>query len=133
MRKRSSEHELERFQRWLKSLDVRDDLRAPRARPTQWCGRCWPRTAARWESLSDADRERLALVAGTVVKRLLSDPTLRLKARGEEQQTYVYVQALRELFGLDGEAESAFERRAEEHPELRRDASGDAAQATPGS
>jgi len=72
--------------------------------------------SGRWESLGDRDRERLALVASAIVKRLLSDPTLRLKARGDEQQTYVYVQALRELFGLDEEAESAFERRVDERP-----------------
>ncbi len=55
----------------------------------------------RWESLGEADRRRLELVATTIVKRLLREPTLRLKARGDDRRTYAYVQALRELFGLD--------------------------------
>jgi glutamyl-tRNA reductase len=64
----------------------------------------------RWESLAPADRERLELVAATIVKRLLREPTLRLKARGDDRRTYAYVQALRELFGLEAESRSAFER-----------------------
>ena len=75
----------------------------------------------RWESLSEADRERLELVAATIVKRLLHQPTLRLKARGDDQRTYAYVQALRELFGLDAEQLSAFEATAGE-PRRRRSA-----------
>ena len=65
----------------------------------------------RWESLSDADRERLELMAATIVKRLLQQPTLRLKARADDDGTYAYVQALRELFGLETEKLSAFEAR----------------------
>ena len=60
--------------------------------------------AGRWEALTDADRERLELLAATIVKRLLHQPILRLKARGDEQRTYAYVQALRELFGLEERA-----------------------------
>ena len=44
-----------------------------------------------------------------LVKRLLHQPTLNLKGRGDEQQTYAYVQALRELFGLETERRSAFD------------------------
>jgi glutamyl-tRNA reductase len=110
------EHELERFQRWLKSLEVVPTISALHERGEAIARQVLAENSARWESLGDKDRERLALVAGAIVKRLLSDPTLRLKARGDEQQTYVYVQALRELFGLDEEVRSAFERRADDRP-----------------
>jgi glutamyl-tRNA reductase len=55
----------------------------------------------RWESLSDADRERLGVMARAVVSRLLHEPTLKLKGAVEGDTSYVYVQALRELFGLE--------------------------------
>jgi glutamyl-tRNA reductase len=55
----------------------------------------------RWESLSEADRERVEVLARAVVSRLLHEPTLRLKAAVGEDDSYVYVQALRELFGLE--------------------------------
>jgi hypothetical protein len=62
----------------------------------------------RWDALSEADRERLELLASTIAKRLLQQPILRLRAREDEHVTYAYVQALRELFGLDDAAGSAF-------------------------
>jgi glutamyl-tRNA reductase len=65
--------------------------------------------SGRWESLSDADRVRLELMAATIVRRLLHQPTMRLKASADDGGTYAYVQALRELFGLDTEKLSAFD------------------------
>jgi glutamyl-tRNA reductase len=111
------EHELERFQRWLKTLDVVPTIAALHGHAEAIARQVLAENAPRWQSLSEGDRERLGLVAATIVKRLLQEPTLRLKARGEEQRTYVYVQALRELFGLDAEAESAFESGAAARPE----------------
>ena len=116
------EHELERFQRWLKTLDLVPTIAALHERGEAIARQVLAENSARWESLSEDDRERLALVAATIVKRILREPTLRLKARGEEQQTYAYVQALRELFGLDTGVESAFEARADGQAEPRRDA-----------
>jgi glutamyl-tRNA reductase len=56
---------------------------------------------ARWESLSEADRERVEVLARAVVSRLLHEPTLRLKGSAGEESSYRHVHALRELFGLD--------------------------------
>ena len=60
---------------------------------------------SRWESLSDADRERLAVMAKAIASRLLHDPTLRMKRSAGSDDAYLYVSALRELFGLDAETE----------------------------
>jgi glutamyl-tRNA reductase len=116
------EHELERFQRWLTTLEVVPTIAALHERGEAIARQVLTENAGRWESLGEEDRERLGLIAATIVKRLLREPTLRLKARGREPQTYVYVQALRELFGLETESESAFETRALERPEPARDA-----------
>jgi glutamyl-tRNA reductase len=54
---------------------------------------------ARWESLSNADSERLETMAQEVASRLLHEPTSRLETAREES-SFQYVWALRELFGL---------------------------------
>ncbi len=108
------EHDLDRFRRWLGTLDVVPTIAALYERGDAVVKQVLAENGARWESLGEADRERLELVAATIVKRLLSEPTLRLKARGDDRRTYAYVQALRELFGLEAESRSAFERTAGE-------------------
>jgi glutamyl-tRNA reductase len=103
------EHDLGRFQRWLGTLEVVPTISALHARGDEIVRQVLAENSGRWESLSEQDRERLALVGSAIVKRLLHQPTLNLKARGGDQRTYAYVQALRELFGLDPEGRSAFE------------------------
>jgi hypothetical protein len=50
---------------------------------------------------------------------MLHEPTLRIKRSAEDEDAYVYVHALRELFGLDPETAPAEERDASVTP-LRR-------------
>ena len=69
------------------------------------CAGCWPRTRAAGRSLSEADRERLAAMAKAIASRLLHEPTLRMKRSAGSDEAYLYVSALRELFGLDVETE----------------------------
>jgi glutamyl-tRNA reductase len=116
------DHDLDRFRRWLGTLDVVPTIAALHERGDSIVKQILAENDSRWKSLDEADRERLELVAATIVKRLLQEPTLRLKARGDERRTYVYVQALRELFGLESESRSAFERASGQQP-ADRDAS----------
>jgi glutamyl-tRNA reductase len=102
------DHELERFTRWLETLEVLPTISALHERAEAIVRKALAENSERWESLTDADRERLELVASTIAKRLLQQPILRLRAREDDHVTYAYVQALRELFGLDDEAGSAF-------------------------
>jgi glutamyl-tRNA reductase len=104
------ELDLDRFRRWLGTLDVVPTIAALHERGESVVRQVLAENHPRWESLGEADRARLELVANTIVKRLLQEPTLRLKARGDDGRTYAYVQALRELFGLEAESRSAFER-----------------------
>ncbi len=122
------EHELERFERWVGTLDVVPTIAALYERGDEVARQVLAENSGRWESLSDADRDRLELVAGAIVKRLLHQPTLNLKARGEDRRTYAYVQALRELFGLEVEQRSAFESMQAEQPGGK---SEDSAEVTP--
>jgi hypothetical protein len=43
-------------------------------------------------------------MARAVVNRMLHEPTMRIKASAERGGSYVQLQALRELFGLEGDA-----------------------------
>ena len=101
------DHELARFTRWLQTLEVVPTVAALHERGAAVARQVLAENTGRWESLGEADRARLEVVAATIVKRLLHQPTLQLKARGDDPATYAYVQALRELFGLEHEG-SAF-------------------------
>jgi glutamyl-tRNA reductase len=93
--------EVERFDRWLESLDVVPTISALRRRGDQVVDQVLRENESRWESLSEADRERVETMARAVVSRLLHEPTLRLKGSAGEGASYRYVHALRELFGLE--------------------------------
>jgi glutamyl-tRNA reductase len=93
--------EVERFARWRGSLDVVPTISALRERGDRIVEEVLKENSGRWTSLSDDDRERVAVLARAVVSRLLHEPTLRLKGASAEGDSYVYVQALRELFGLE--------------------------------
>jgi glutamyl-tRNA reductase len=73
----------------------------------------------RWESLSDADRERLEKMAKAIASRLLHEPTLRIRNSACSGESYFFISALRELFGL--EVETAPESESQSNvTELRR-------------
>ena len=97
--------ELDRFERWLASLEVVPTITALRERGDEVVRRVLAENDGRWESLSEADRERLQAMAKAIASRLLHDPTLKMKRSAGSDEAYLYVSALRELFGLDGETE----------------------------
>jgi glutamyl-tRNA reductase len=95
--------ELAHFESWLGSLQALPTVAALRTRADQIVERVLAENEPRWESLSDADRERLRMMARAIASRLLHEPTLRIKRSAEDETAYAYVHALRELFGLDAE------------------------------
>jgi len=104
--------DVERFERWLASMDVVPTISALRERGEEVVEQVLRENASRWESVSEADRERLGVMARAVVNRLLHEPTLRLKGAASRDASYEYVHTLRELFGLES-ASSADEAGAE--------------------
>jgi glutamyl-tRNA reductase len=93
--------EVARFEDWLESLDVVPTISALRKRGDEIVEQVLRENESRWESLSEADRERVATVAGAVVNRLLHEPTRILRGAAGEGSSYRYVHALHELFGLE--------------------------------
>ena len=55
---------------------------------------------ARWQTLSEADRERLEALPAEVVARLLQAAVLRVET-SQGDQSFHYARVLRELFGLE--------------------------------
>jgi glutamyl-tRNA reductase len=97
--------ELDRFERWLGSLEVVPTVASLRERADEVVRRVLAENEERWEELSEADRERLGAMANAIVSRLLHEPTVRMKRSAGSDSAYLYVSALRELFGLDAETE----------------------------
>ena len=95
--------ELVRFERWLGSLQTIPTVTALRRRAEEVVERVLAENEQRWESLSDADRERVRTMARAIANRLLHEPTLQIKRSAEDEDAYARVHALRELFGLDVE------------------------------
>ncbi|TMK74337.1 MAG: glutamyl-tRNA reductase [Actinobacteria bacterium] len=108
--------ELASFERWMASQNVVPTIAALRARADEITAGVLAENEQRWESLSEADRERMRAMARAIASRLLHEPTLRLKRSSGEEDAYVYVNALRELFGLDSESAPAQGADAEVRP-----------------
>jgi glutamyl-tRNA reductase len=95
------EDEAQRYEAWLASLEIVPTIAALRERGEAIVQQVIGENDGRWESLSEADRERVGILARAVVSRLLHEPTVRLKRVIEDDSGYAYLQALRELFGID--------------------------------
>jgi glutamyl-tRNA reductase len=99
------EAELDRFERWLASLEVVPTIAALRERGDEVVRRVMAENESRWEDLGEGDRERLDAMAKAIASRLLHEPTLRMRRSAGNDDAYFYVSALRELFGLDVDTE----------------------------
>jgi glutamyl-tRNA reductase len=97
------EAELDRFERWLASLEVVPTIAALRERGDEIVSRVLAENESRWEDLSAADRERVEAMAKAIASRLLHEPTLRVRRAAGEEDAHFLLGALRELFGLDVE------------------------------
>ncbi len=113
------EAELDRFERWLAALEVVPTISALREQGEEIVRRVMAENEARWEGLTEADRERLETMAKAIVSRLLHEPTVRMRRAAGSEDAYVYVSTLRQLFALDPETEAEAEGRGSV-TELRR-------------
>ncbi|MFL5893720.1 MAG: glutamyl-tRNA reductase [Thermoleophilaceae bacterium] len=102
------DQEVGRYAEWFGSLEVLPTVAALRERGDAIVAEVLRENDSRWQSMSDDDRRRLELMARAIVSRLLHEPTLRLK-ESDRDRAYVYVDALRELFALEGSAAAAGE------------------------
>ncbi|MFT4048596.1 MAG: glutamyl-tRNA reductase [Solirubrobacterales bacterium] len=96
--------EVEKFERWTTTLDVVPTISELRERGNAIARHVLDENANKFENLSEADRQRLEAMAGSIVSRMLHEPTMKLRRASEDDSAYALLQALRELFGLDAGA-----------------------------
>jgi glutamyl-tRNA reductase len=109
------EEEIQAFAGWLGRLEVMPTLAALRARGDSVVDQLLAENAGRWEALGERDRERVEALARAIVKRLLHEPTQRVKDFDAEHR-HARLQLLRELFGLEEDAARA----GDDDAEIRR-------------
>jgi glutamyl-tRNA reductase len=97
------EEEIQSFAGWLGTLEVMPTLTALRARGDAVVAQALAENAGRWEGLSERDAARVEALARAVVKRLLHEPTQRVKQLDADHR-HARLQLLRELFGLEDAA-----------------------------
>ncbi|MGH2947970.1 MAG: glutamyl-tRNA reductase [Solirubrobacteraceae bacterium] len=112
------EEEIQAFAGWLGSLEVLPTLTALRERGDAVVEALLAENDGRWEALTERDRARVEALARAVAKRLLHEPTLRVKGMGADRR-HARLQLLRELFGLEEAPADEARRPAEVRP-LRR-------------
>jgi glutamyl-tRNA reductase len=97
------EEEIQAFAGWLGSLDVMPTVSALRARGDDIVAQVLAENEGRWEALGERDRKRVEALARAIAKRLLHEPTLRVRNL-DAAHRHARLQLLRELFGLDDAA-----------------------------
>jgi glutamyl-tRNA reductase len=106
------EEEIQGFAGWLGSLEVLPTVAALREHADAVVAQVLAENEGRWETLSERDRKRVDALAKAVAKRLLHEPTKRVKGL-DASHRHARLQLLRELFGLDEAAPEAAEQPAE--------------------
>ena len=96
--------EVEKFERWMTTLDVIPTISELRRRGEAIAEQVVTENAGKFTDLTDEDRARLEAMATSIVSRMLHEPTLKLKKSAADDGSYLYIEALRELFGLDAGA-----------------------------
>ena len=109
------EDEIQSFAGWLGRLEVLPTLTALRERGDAIVDGLLAENAGRWEGLTERDAARVEAMARAVVKRLLHEPTARVRDL-DATDRHARLSLLRELFGLE-EAAAAD---ADEAAEVRR-------------
>ncbi len=108
------EEEIQSFAGWLGTLDVLPTVAALRERADQLVAQLMAENEPRWESLTERDRARVEAMLRAAVKRLLHEPTQRVKSLDAERR-HARLSLLREMFGLDDAPDPAREAVAEVH------------------
>jgi glutamyl-tRNA reductase len=112
------EEEIQSFAGWLGTLEVLPTIAAMREQADALVTQLLAENENRWEGLTERDRERVEAMLRAAVKRLLHEPTQRVRALDPERR-HARLSVLRELFGLE-DAPGAARAAPAEVRELRR-------------
>ncbi|MBI5231503.1 MAG: glutamyl-tRNA reductase [Coriobacteriales bacterium] len=102
------EEEISSFERWIESMEVVPTVAAIRAQAEKIRQAELEKALKRLGGLSEKEIKTVEALTGSIVNKMLHEPTSRLKDAAAEKDGYEYVEAARHLYGLD-----------EEHPKER--------------
>jgi len=94
--------EVLRYEEWQNTLEVVPTIVSLREKVDGIVQGEMDRVAAWLEGLSEADRERVHILASSIVNKILHDPITGLKEESQDSAATPYAEALRRLFRLDG-------------------------------
>jgi glutamyl-tRNA reductase len=95
--------EAERFRRWLAALDVVPAITGLRDRAEAIRAAELARYEGRWEALGPRDRELVERLTRSIVRKLLHEPTVRLKDGAIDHEGRDLAAAVHALFDLPPE------------------------------
>jgi glutamyl-tRNA reductase len=94
--------ELAKVNGWLRTLDVVPTIAMLRESVEGIRDAEFARLGKHLAGLSDEQRAGVELLTNSIVNKILHVPTVRMKEVAGRQECYLYVDALRTLFGLNG-------------------------------
>ncbi|MDE3131052.1 MAG: glutamyl-tRNA reductase [Acidobacteriota bacterium] len=93
------EEEIQSFATWLGSLEVLPTLAALRSHATAIATQVLAENDGKWDTASEQDIERVQAISRAIVKRLLHQPTLRIKELRDDR-VHARMALVQDLFGL---------------------------------
>ncbi|OEU61208.1 MAG: glutamyl-tRNA reductase [Desulfuromonadales bacterium C00003094] len=99
------DQEIGRFQRWLNDLELTPTIRDLQQRLEGVRLRELDKTFAQLQNLEPEERQAIEACTGAIIKKILHQPIAVLKERRHDMSGEQYLDAVRILFGLDGETE----------------------------
>jgi glutamyl-tRNA reductase len=95
------------FAEWRSGLVAAPAIKGLREQAEDIRQRELERMSATWDSLSEADRERLDAVTKAIVNKILHEPTVRARAAVQNAEGLRHIESLRHLFALDDQLNGA--------------------------
>ncbi len=96
------EEELAGVNAWLRSLEVVPTIATLRETVEQIRRAELDRLGGKMSDLTDGQRARVEMLTASIVNKILHAPTVKMKEVAGHDQCYLYVDAVRTLFDLDG-------------------------------
>ncbi len=97
--------EAEDYLAWLRAQDVVPTLKELRSKAEAIAEAELEKTLRRLPDLSESERKVVIAMGRSIVKKILHEPTVRLKTYAGNGCGHRYSEVLRDLFGLDGQLE----------------------------
>ncbi|MDE2322748.1 MAG: glutamyl-tRNA reductase [candidate division NC10 bacterium] len=97
------DREVRQFAGWLTSLHVVPTIVAMRKKIESIREEELQRIFAKLQDLTPEERHAISLMTGSIVNKILHDPTMELKRQSALKEGHLYVNVLRRLFGIKEE------------------------------